>query len=77
MLGRLFGSIKNLEYSDILSTNEKQKRLDICSSCVYFRQDFRYLFCFKKKDISQCGSCKCSINDKVLFEGEKCPKNKW
>lgn len=77
MLGRLFGSIKNLEYSDILNTKEKQKRLDICGSCVYFRKDFRYLFFFKKKGISQCGICKCSINDKVLFQNEKCPKNKW
>ena len=49
MLARLFGSIKNLEYSDILSTKEKQKRLSICNLCEYFRKDFTYLFFFKKK----------------------------
>lgn len=77
MLARLFGSIKNLEYSDILSNKEKQKRLSICNLCEYFRKDFIYLFFFKKKGVTQCSICKCSINDKVLFEKEKCPKLKW
>ena len=77
MLARLFGSIKNLEYSDILSSKEKQKRLSICNLCEYFRKDFTYLFFFKKKGVTQCSICKSSINDKVLFEKEKCPKLKW
>ena len=77
MLARLFGSIKNLEYSDILSTKEKQKRLSICNLCEYFERILHTCFSLKKKGITQCSICKCSINDKVLFEKEKCPKLKW
>ena len=77
MLGKLFGAIKNIEYSDIANIRVREKRLDICKFCPYKRDDFTYLFFFKKKGVNQCGKCKCSIKDKVLFEAESCPKKKW
>ena len=77
MLGKLFGKIKNLEYSDICNIRVREERLAICKPCKYKRDDFTYLFFFKKIGVSQCGVCKCSLKDKVLFEAESCPKKKW
>ena len=77
MLGKIFGYFKNIECSDIVATTIRQLRTDICKKCINYRKDFTYLFLFKKKGVSQCGICKCGINDKTLFANEKCPINKW
>ena len=38
--------------------------------------DFKTLL-VNKKGVAQCKICKCSLSDKTLWSGEKCPKNKW
>jgi multidrug efflux pump subunit AcrA (membrane-fusion protein) len=67
MLGKIYGYFKNIEYSDIVSVKLRRSRIKVCKNCVNFRKDFTYLFFFKKKEVSQCAKCKCSINDKTLF----------
>ena len=76
LLTKLFGKAKNYS-SDIIADKPKQARLNTCNRCPKYREDFTYLLFFKKKGISQCGICKCSINDKVIWEDEKCPVGKW
>jgi len=76
LLTKLFGKAKNYA-SDILDSKSKQQRLEICESCPKYRKDFTFLLIFKKKNIPQCGICKCSINDKIIWTDEKCPKDLW
>ena len=74
-LSNLFGKVKNLDGE--LATNElRQVRLNICKVCPNRRADFT-LFLVKKKGVAQCSICKCALDSKVLWQDEKCPKNKW
>lgn len=77
MLGKIFGYFKNLEYSDITNIRTREHRIEVCKGCPKYRKHFTTLWIFKKKNTPQCGLCKCIIKDKVLFENEKCPLNKW
>ena len=75
-LTNLFGKAKNIN-SNIVDYNKKQFRLKVCGGCPDKRDNFRYLFLFEKKGVKQCSICKCAIDDKVIWEDEKCPKNYW
>jgi len=75
MLTKWFGIVKNLD-GNIVDKFTKAKRLSICQSCPKYRKDFKLLF----KTIPnkpQCGKCKCAINDKIIWENEKCPLKRW
>ena len=76
LLTKLFGKAKNYS-SDIAKADTQKKRLKACSKCPKYRKDFKYLLIFKKRDVPQCGVCKCAINDKIIWDDEKCPNSLW
>ena len=76
LLTSLFGRVKNLD-GEIATNTLRDKRLYICKSCPKYRSDFVYLLIFKKKNVSQCGVCKCSLYDKAFWLKESCPNNLW
>jgi len=74
-LARIFGRVKNYD-SNIVSRLKQDKRKKICQGCSYYSPHFKALF-KTIKDVPQCKSCKCAILEKIIWEAEKCPKNKW
>ena len=75
-LSNIFGQVKNID-SSICSNKKKEVRLKVCGGCPDKRDNFRYLFLFEKKGVKQCSICKCAIDDKVIWEDEQCPRQKW
>lgn len=75
-LTNLFGKVKNIN-SDLANYREVKARKETCDLCPNQNADFKYLFFFKKKGVKQCNICKCAINDKVIWDEEQCPMNKW
>ena len=51
-----------------VSDEEKQKRIDICSTCPSLK-DFAGQM--------QCGECGCFLKVKAGLNSMKCPLNKW
>ena len=74
-IAELFGRVKNID-SEIVSNDIKLKRMSICEGCPKYRKDFKMLF-KTKKNVPQCGICKCALQAKTMWEGEQCPLNKW
>ena len=75
-LTNLFGRAKNIN-SDLTTELQKKVRLRLCNVCPEKRNDFIFLYFFKKKGVSQCSICKCALLDKILWKDEKCPLAKW
>lgn len=75
-LTNLFGKAKNLN-SELATPRQKKVRLRLCTVCPEKRNDFVFLYLFKKKGVSQCSICKCALDDKILWNNEKCPISKW
>jgi hypothetical protein len=75
-LTNLFGRAKNIN-SDLATELQKKVRLRLCNVCPEKRNDFIFLYFFKKKGVSQCSICKCALLDKILWNDEKCPLEKW
>lgn len=48
-----------------VSTEEKQRRLEICQGCEHLR------------DNGTCGKCGCLLSVKAAWSSEKCPLEKW
>lgn len=51
---------------DSISKEEKQKRLDICSSCDFF-----------EKKHGRCKKCGCILLLKASWRSQECPIGKW
>jgi hypothetical protein len=51
---------------DAISQYEKDRRLKICSGCIYW-----------KEDSMRCQSCGCFMKIKAGFRSVKCPIGKW
>lgn len=49
-----------------VTTDEAQRRLDICKSCQFFRESDE-----------RCSKCGCFLSKKTYLKAEKCPVGKW
>ena len=58
----LINAVKTGEISG--SEEEVQKRLDICKSCPFLKEN-------------RCSECGCYVALKAGLKAEKCPKGKW
>jgi hypothetical protein len=55
-----------LSGKDVISDEEFQKRIDICTSCNFF-----------SKKSKRCLRCGCYLSLKAKMRGQKCPIQKW
>ena len=60
----IWALLKYLWYGDIVTHEEKTRRLRICISCPNR--------CDKK-----CCECGCNLNKKTEWSSERCPLKKW